>query len=828
MSRFTAALAVFAVLAVPTLARAQTDISQVVPPSAPAGTTLTVTIYGGAECIFDALVSNVVFLPAEGISVGQMNLLDVNVLQAEITIPAETAEGPQTVYVSTFGITCTGVDVFEVVCPDCSQARLLSIGPAAANAGTAPTVTIQGLDTHFDATSVLTFSGTGVNVVDFTPQGATTATATLTIAADAPAGSRDATVTTGSELASGTDLFEVLCADCTQPRLLMVSPGAGQAGQTLDLTITGADTSFSASSALAISGAGIAILDLTAANATELLATVELSADAPPGLRDVTVTTGAEVASGRDMFEVVCADCGTSRLVSITPAEASLGTSLDVTVVGEGTHFDAGSVLTFDGSGITVDTLTPVDATTLTASLSIAADAALGPRTARVTTDAEEAVGNGLFTVIARPVSITPDSGQQGQAIGTITVTGGEGGYTAVTSVDLGEGIVIPGFSAPDDATLELINVSILDDAPVGRRDLVLGLPAGDRNLPGVFAVLQGPDTLLQSIDPDHGDRGHPGLAVDLVGQNTHFDAEQVLVAVSGGGVMAAAEQAADATHLTARLAISVSASEDARDVSVQVGGGCDLAVPAPCELTTLPAAFSVTAPGSLDAADPAQVEAGQDSSVTFSATDGYFVGGQTYLVFDPPGGIEVLAVTVSGSDSLVADLRISSDASGQVRDVTAVTGPEVALGQGLLDVHNPQILSVVPSVGYRGLTTLPVTITGIDIPFDDASQATFSGTGLTPSAFSFDPGQPDQLTFMLAIADDAPIGPRDVTVTAGALEVTAAGGFWVQPRPSPDENGCGCSGPGRAGAGPGLLALLGLAVMIFRRRRSSAPDGPR
>ena len=50
--------------------------------------------------------------------------------------------------------------------------------------------------------------------------------------------------------------------------------------------------------------------------------------------------------------------------------------------------FDAGSVLSFDGAGITVDTLTPVDATTLNASLSIAADADLGARTARVTTAA--------------------------------------------------------------------------------------------------------------------------------------------------------------------------------------------------------------------------------------------------------------------------------------------------------------------------------------------------------------------------------------------------------------------------------------------------------
>ncbi len=817
MSRPMAFMALVALLLAAPSAGAQTDITQVEPSSGAAGTTLTITITGGLECTFDPVASNVVFLPAEGISVGDMELLDTYVLQAEITIPADTPPGLQTLYITAFGITCIGQDIFEVVCADCGQASLQSISPAAGNAGTSLDVTIQGLNTHFDASSVLSFSGTGISVTNFSAQSATTATATLTLAAGAPTGAQDATITTGAEVASGTDLFEVLCADCTQPRLVSVSPGSAQAGQTVELTITGQDTGFDGTSSLGISGAGVSVDSLSATSATELLATVTLSADAPEGLRDVTVTTGAQVVTGRDMFEVVCGDCSTARLVSITPSEASPGMAVDVTVEGEGTNFDGSSVLTFDGGGITVDTLTPIDATSLTASLSIAVDATLGSRTARVTTGDEEAVGADLFEVVGQPVNLVPDTGEQGQALGTIVLTGGQGGYTQVTSVDLGPGIVIPGFLAPDDATLELVNVNILPDAPVGRRDLVLSLPGGERTLSGVFAVLQGPDTLLLSIDPDHGDRGHPGLAVELVGQNTHFDAEQVLIGVSGDGVMGAAEQAADATHLTARLVIGASATEGARDVSVQVGGGCDLAVPAPCELTSLPGGFSVTPPGSLDAADPALIEAGQDVSVAFSATDGQFADA-TSLSFDPPEGIEVLDVTVTDADNLVADLRIAPDASGQVRDVTAVTGTEVALGPGLLDVHNPQILTVTPVVGYRGVPVVPITITGIDIPFDDATEVSFSGTGVTPSGYTFDPELPDQIAFVVAIAEDAPIGPRDVTVMAGGLEVTAAGAFWVRERPSSDEGGCGCQSHGPGGLGMILLVLFGLRLRPGRR----------
>jgi MYXO-CTERM domain-containing protein len=360
--------------------------------------------------------------------------------------------------------------------------------------------------------------------------------------------------------------------------------------------------------------------------------------------------------------------------------------------------------------------------------------------------------------------------------------------------------------------------VNIATDAPVGRRDLNLSLPGGDRLIPEAFAVLQGGATLLVSISPDHADRGHPGLTLELSGENTHFDAQQVDLSFSGQGITATNEQAIDGTQLSAQVRIDTSAAEDARDMRVQVGGACDWMMPAPCESVELAAAFTVTTPGSLDSADPTELEADGDVDVSISATDGQFVTDITQLFFEPADGIEVLSINVTGPDQLLASLRLSADASGAARDVTAVTGTEVAFGQGLVDVHNPQIERITPAAGFQG-TLVPVLIIGIDLPFSANSTVEIDGAGCTVAAVVFDPEWPDQITTEFTITDEAAPGNRQVTVVAGAVSATSV--FTVMERPEPPKEGCGCAArpTGTAWFGLVFLALFGLRFRIAHRR---------
>ncbi len=607
-----------------------------------------------------------------------------------------------------------------------------------------------------------------------------------------------------------------------QMEILAIQPDRAAAGSTTEINITGgADCAFDAflSEVTFVPASGVTYADGELVGSNSLTVTIDIPDDAPLGLQTVTVTTYGIECVGVDMFEITCADCDQPALVAIEPAQATAGSALEVTITGSQTHFDASTELEFSGSGISVESLTTLDATHLQAQLALAADAAAGTRSITATTGDEVAEGADLFTVIAQQWELAPNSGRQGEVLPTVTLTGA-GGMSAVSGAELGAGVTIGSVSAPADDTLVLADVTIAVDARVGRRDLTLQLPDGPQVLADLFAVLQGPDTLLLSIDPDHGDRGHPGLAVSVVGQNTHFSAERVFLEFSGSGVVGAVEEATDDTHLEGRMVIAPSAAEGPHDVAVQVGGACDLLVPAPCERPLLADGFTVTSPGSLDSAEPDLVNPGESVEVAIQATDGQFDAASTELVFDPAAGIEVTGLAVDGPNALRAQLDIADDAPGDVRDVRAVTGTEVALGLELFDVHNPQIRDLRPAHAEQGRSRLRVEVAGVDIPFSAETEVEFSGTGITVSAVDFEPQRPDQVTVTIAIAEDAPIGLRDVTVRGADFELTAANAFRVM-LPSRGDAGCGCGGraPGAAPPAAGWV-LLGVWLLLTVRRQ--------
>ena len=87
---------------------------------------------------------------------------------------------------------------------------------------------------------------------------------------------------------------------------------------------------------------------------------------------------------------------GAPMLVWIDRPSASRQQTLTVTIEGQNTNFGASTQLNA-GAGIGISNLQVVDATTLTAQLTVAAGAAPGPRSITVTTGTEEAtMPNGL------------------------------------------------------------------------------------------------------------------------------------------------------------------------------------------------------------------------------------------------------------------------------------------------------------------------------------------------------------------------------------------------------------------------------------------------
>src|SRR5207237_985219 len=155
------------------------------------------------------------------------------------------------------------------------------------------TVTLTGQFTHFtQGTSTANF-GAGVSVATLSVNSLTGATAILNIDPAAALGTRNVTVTTGTEVVTLNNGFTV---NAGTPVLSNVNPNPGQQGQqNLPVTITGQFTNFVQGTTTASFGAGITVTSpLTVMSAISATAVLNIDPAATIGTRIVTITTGTE------------------------------------------------------------------------------------------------------------------------------------------------------------------------------------------------------------------------------------------------------------------------------------------------------------------------------------------------------------------------------------------------------------------------------------------------------------------------------------------------------------------------------------------------------
>jgi len=184
---------------------------------------------------------------------------------------------------------------FMAACGGTPSPTLSAIAPSSGIQGAAVAVTLTG--TNFAAGSTISLSGTGVTVSNVTVASNTSITATFTIAATAPTGAQNVTVTSRSKI-SGSQAFTV---NSGAPTLTSVSPSSGAQGQAVSVTLTG--TLFAAGSTVALSGTGITVSNTVVVSSTSITATFTIALSAPTGAQNVTVTN-ASGPSGTQTFTV--------------------------------------------------------------------------------------------------------------------------------------------------------------------------------------------------------------------------------------------------------------------------------------------------------------------------------------------------------------------------------------------------------------------------------------------------------------------------------------------------------------------------------------------
>jgi hypothetical protein len=124
------------------------------------------------------------------------------------------------------------------------------------------------------------------------------------------------------------------------PRLLAANPAAGNAGETLTVSITGNNTHFKKNKTEVHFGFTQATATTTIVNDSVLQAKITIPANTYTGDYRITVITPTDGIMNLDHFHVIGIANPNPRLSAITPAFGNQARTLDVTITGIDTHFD--------------------------------------------------------------------------------------------------------------------------------------------------------------------------------------------------------------------------------------------------------------------------------------------------------------------------------------------------------------------------------------------------------------------------------------------------------------------------------------------------------
>ncbi len=296
--------------------------------------------------------------------------------------------------------------------PSSAPPQVTSLAPAAAVRGTTVAVTIAGSGFVAGETTAVTVSGDGISVSDVHVESATTATATVAVAADAAVGPRQLVVTTAAGGSSAAHTFTVVPPS---PTLTSIAPTTVTAGTAQRITLTGANF-VSGASTVGVSGSGVAVTDVAVQDPGSLTATLTIDAAADVGPRTVTVTT----AGGTTAPQTLTINPRAPTLTRLEPATGRRGTTIMLTISG-GSFVPGATTVTVSGDGVTVGSVSISGA----AGGTIAAGAdASGPLVAGTgTTLTVPLMIDGNATPGVRNVTVTTAGGTSAALTFTITAT---------------------------------------------------------------------------------------------------------------------------------------------------------------------------------------------------------------------------------------------------------------------------------------------------------------------------------------------------------------------------------------------------------------------
>ena len=485
------------------------------------------------------------------------------------------------------------------------------------------------------------------------------------------------------------------------PTVLSASPGAGQLGASVTLTITGSFTHFSSGTTVKLTGPGAlgstTILQtgatvFNAADPFHVKASFNIPAGVPLGSYNVIAKSGTETASLTGGFLITSS--GPLSLSSIVPNSLAAGQSTNVAVVGVNTHFVQGTTVASFGDGITPGPVTVVDATHANFNISIDPIAVLGNRTLTMTTGGEFATGTFTITTngsFLQTVQMTTGTGAQGTNA-TLTLTGSSSPTThwiqAGTVISVGGGINVGNIVVSSPTSLT-VNISIGPNVAPGSYPVTA--TTNGEIVTKLNAVTVIPATpYLQNVSPNSGQQGQQHLLVNFTGVFTTFQTTTngPLNANFGPNITVNSVVANTNTSATADITISNTAAAGGRSCNLNSNG------------VIYNFTFTVTpSNASLVSATPGSGLQGTSVALQVTGSNTHWQQGLTFPSLG--GGITVNRTIINSATTAEVDITIAATASIGQKTLTMSTGGEiVSLNNAFAVLPITPTMTLTPTAG--------------------------------------------------------------------------------------------------------------------------------
>jgi len=594
--------------------------------------TLTGTYLGGATGLN----------AGNGITATNVHVVNSTTVSATLNISTTAATGPRDITVLE-GTASTNAVTFTVTAPP--PPTLSSISPIFGYRNSSVSVTLTG--TFLTGGSV-NLSGSGVTVsgVSYSAD-ATQLTATFAISSAATLGNQSVTVSTAGGT-TGAAAFTVL----GPPTLTSISPNTGARGLAVPVTLTGTNLNGVTSITLT-SPTGVTLSNLVVVSGTQVTATFTMANNAPISNRTVRVIT-AGGSSNTVNFSVTSVP--TPTLSSITPTTGLRGTTVPVTLTGTNLT-GATSITVSSANGITVNSLTVVNDTKITANFVITGSANLTARNVTVTTGGGTSNSVTFTPVGPTLTSISPNSGVRGTAV-PVTLNGTN--LNGATSVAAGNGITVGALTVNSGGTQITTTLTISSGSTIGAHNVTVTTPGGTTS--AVTFTVQGPT--LTSISPTSGNRG-TSVALTLIG--TNLSGATGLTGLNNGLSLASGTfQVVNATTIKATINISGSAATTLRSIGVATPIGNTNTVGFTVQVPPAPTLTSISPISGTHGTTVTGVTLTGSNFTPVAGTSTVSVGGN---------GVSVNSVTVNSTGtSLTANFVITNGAARTARTVTVTT----------------------------------------------------------------------------------------------------------------------------------------------------------